>query len=1121
MSHYNSFGRTPAQRSIYDAEDSFDEGLGEQDFQNPYTGSRGTSRGRTSPFSSADREQGSYSSPHSAHMNSILSLLKTWDLQTEDIDALAQFPEDMITVETLPKLIRQIKAKRLQQTALPLPSRAPTENWVEFKHSRSGEHPLSRPQTRLYPHDDDTWRDIRPSGSTSPLRKSTVQVTEYNYVHSEGTSTSYESLGYGERPRGTRDRLYSESNSDFHGLDIDRGPQSLAAERSFVRSRGRTPFSYELDDFEGVTPRSFPHVCSLCDSDVHSSKDWDRHIHGTQHTEGRRILFKLYPEWQPVESGEGFPSDSHSLETHTGPDWYGGPPPDKYGGPGADKYGWPDPDTYGGPGPDTCSDEPQRERLSSTWDMGEMSRRDVIRHPTHGKGGCKVVCAKFKQGSISINQLLKMAKRIGTVVNQMMFPTKAFIEMRTPEQAANMVDYFSYNPVVMNGNTVQFSVASAIETLQKSPVVCFFNLPSGKEKYPELMALARKFGTVKGSLFLTTGVFVEMDKSEDAQKMVKYYATKPFRMKGRSITIKHSTKYWTLRTVSPDRHSGVRQERHRSLEHSSRRSPSRTRERTSSPRESSRKTKRENQREERETQQKKRLSEDGSDLMDLDSNSDYMEIDEETQDSEALDQAVVVSEDSTEVLADAWKVVSETRTQAPREQPEGLKVKTEKTGNQELKPSMKSQSQAEMGKPSTVGQRQSKPPRDEVLKGESQPATEKHEPSEGEDLFDANFPENLEFITLDDLEEEEDAEVSHLDPDRESPKLSSKESSKKTQEGTVVTVTDFSRGKEYVEDILLLAKPFGKVLHHLIQHNTNEALLEMSASEDAKRMVDFYSKNKELGLVCGKPVKICLSPSCKSVQDESMGKVVYIKQLPMVFYTDAEFVKIAQQFGRVKRYFLLRNRQEGFIEMENVEDAERMAKALINKRPRFKNSVLIVNKCKKYKTLTCGVRPMEQGEKRCTREDRSSSKEMGSKGQHGKSSRKSSGQGEDLKSDKDEVKNCKSVDSSDTKVVTGGASEGLPSGERESGASSSSGVTERLCKKDRTLKRRVQPAVSLGPYQRQNPVGREFVTRKLAYFCSLCKVFYTSQAKAKNTHCSSLVHYLRLKVYLGKKHKNS
>ncbi|KAI1887003.1 hypothetical protein AGOR_G00201570 [Albula goreensis] len=47
------------------------------------------------------------------------------------------------------------------------------------------------------------------------------------------------------------------------------------------------------------------------------------------------------------------------------------------------------------------------------------------------------------------------------------------------------------------------------------------------------------------------------------------------------------------------------------------------------------------------------------------------------------------------------------------------------------------------------------------------------------------------------------------------------------------------------------------------------------------------------------------------------------------------------------------------------------------------------------------------------------------------------------------------------------------------------------------------------------PLGVEFVVPRSGFYCKLCGLFYTSEEKAKTTHCRSTVHYRNLQKYLS------
>ncbi|XP_064876032.1 calponin homology domain-containing protein DDB_G0272472-like isoform X1 [Oncorhynchus nerka] len=99
------------------------------------------------------------------------------------------------------------------------------------------------------------------------------------------------------------------------------------------------------------------------------------------------------------------------------------------------------------------------------------------------------------------------------------------------------------------------------------------------------------------------------------------------------------------------------------------------------------------------------------------------------------------------------------------------------------------------------------------------------------------------------------------------------------------------------------------------------------------------------------------SKSKPSGRDQTPGRVIYVKNLPRGFYTDNDFLKIVKGFGRVHRYFLLRNGEEGFIEMERSSDATKALRELRYDGCKLYGQRLIILRSQKYKRLTTGWKP--------------------------------------------------------------------------------------------------------------------------------------------------------------------
>lgn len=184
--------------------------------ENPPLGNSGESHSSAKAHSSSDAGPGM----------STLNLYATLGLSPEDVDALAQIPENEISVETLPFLIMQLKTKRAKQ-------------------EEQGE--ASPPRVR---HQEDT-------GSKGHSRQDSPAAVGPRRSNSHGDTDYRRGEGY-RRPERTEGRRDSRHTRPSREKPSDSLP--------------RFPLSYQVDDFHGVTPKVFPHTCSLCNSMSNSSK---------------------------------------------------------------------------------------------------------------------------------------------------------------------------------------------------------------------------------------------------------------------------------------------------------------------------------------------------------------------------------------------------------------------------------------------------------------------------------------------------------------------------------------------------------------------------------------------------------------------------------------------------------------------------------------------------------------------------------------------------------------------------------------------------------------------------------------------------------------------------------
>ncbi|KAK7141548.1 hypothetical protein R3I93_015636 [Phoxinus phoxinus] len=1028
-----------------------------------------------------------------SHINTV-QLFASLGLSSTDLDVLAQVPEENLCMETLPHLLMLLKSRKTEAS----------------------------------------WGDM-PGGrlDCSSGQAQSRSQGDFDYTSMQETSgRGYDMLDYG-----SGDRQYSEfSHDSYRSLGMS---ASSPSDDMLMQRRMGSPSQRKVQDFLGVMPLMFPHVCSLCDFDVHSVMEWTQHTTGIRHSENRKLLLQMYPDWDPqIPSGRR--STSLSLDTKSRSDRLLG----------ADSIG-------GGL---------QRTGMSSSWgsDSSVGMTSKITSYSTASKIKSRVVVLKYDRKPKLTNSLFDLAKPFGTIRKHLVLKNmnKAFLELQTHEEALAMANYYQRKPAMLHGKEIQVYLSKELITIKKngrpvkdsrarekrdvSQVVFFYHLPREGDKKMELLKIARRFGTVEKHFFVDKGAYVQMGNAEDAEMLVKYYTVNPLTINGRSIRLNICTKYKTL-TVPPGKDEQGREEPARKSSGSSsaksrtgdkpksknrRSSTSKAKERSDKKQEEPKPDKKEEEPKPEEVEALGDEAGDEADVMeacdedgcDEDPSADDVDlscdpeqtseqapdIDDTNLEDEEDTEAQQVKNASSDETIENQKDSGEKQEETPLEEPVTSEAEQENTD--ELPKDLEEQNGDQT---------------------EDEGAEEDNEEQEGQ--TETDFPENMdEFVTLDELVEEEDAK-------RKDSKSKAKytSGSSKDRGFRVVNVVGFKRGHDYKDEILALAKPFGKVVRHLVLDVRPEAFLQFSTEKEARTMVSFYTRNA-LPSVCERPVRVYHSHTYPTIQS---GKVIYVGNIPTFKGSDASLLKVAEPFGKIRKYYLNRLRNECYIEMERGEDAEKMAEAYKEKRPKFEGKRLVVYVSRKFKQLKRGQKPPspETEDKRPLKRERSRENE----GQ-----RNSSGKSKDKKEDEPSVKKikvdepvadkAKEMESHREKESQNVSAEIVPEEKKESEEKESEDASElqnmetepeaedeETVASEKSVKTEektittapseIKPETShstLEPYDPNVPVGVEFV--KMGYYCRICFLFYSNEDTAKRIHCSSQAHYDKLKKYLEK-----
>ncbi|XP_071362759.1 matrin 3-like 1.2 [Trachinotus anak] len=1055
-----------------------------------------------------------------SNLGSTMKLFASLGLSPSDLDALAKIPEEDISVETLPHILMQLKNHKGdagdRRAASSMSSdaayRGGRDSWDDMHVGRMDSPSMGQGSARAQPSTD--------FGYSSRQDVSSSRGYGLNYSSSSGGG-------------GSRERPYSElSHHDSYG-GLGMGPPS--SDPVFMQRRMGSPSNGKVQDFLGVMPPMFPHVCSLCDFDVHSTMEWNQHTNGLRHAENRRLLLDMYPEWDPgMASGRG----GGVLET---------------------------PNLSAGLlGPAPMSSAQTAGGMSSSWGGGGGPGLSGNNHLGQNKLRSRVVVVKYDRKPLSNKTLFAFTEPFGCLREHLVLKNKAFLEMNSHEEAQDMVNYYEQHPAALYGKPITFYLSKRLMVIEKderasdrsrdrpvrevkghgSQVVFFSNLPREEEKKKELLTIAGRFGVVEKHLFLTDQAFVQLGTPEDAEMLVKYYSVNPLTIKGRPIRLNICTKYKTL-TVNRRQGGSTgdsRSQRSGGPHVSSSSSSSNSGTRTSSNSRTSSSSKSSSSSRTREEEEKKREENKGK-------AEEEPAIEEEVS-------GVMEGEDGGEggVEEQEEQETDGGRKGEEPEKEESVKETVEESsgGVQEEQVSDADGDDVTDDTPghvggTEVGAKQWVEPERRTEPTEIEPSTEEHENKEpttepGErsealeeappsDMLDEDFLENMEdFVTLDELAEEEDEDLEDYD------------TIDKTRKGgmRVVNIVGFRRGYNFLNELLGLAKPFGKVVKHLVLDLRPEAYLQFATEEEARAMAKFYNSNVTAS-VCGRPVRVSHSMTYPTIQCGS-SRVVYVGQIPSSKYSDEAVLKLAEPYGKVRKYFLNRIKRECFIEMEKAEDAEKMAEDCKTTPPKFNGKRLIVYVSRKYRQLKhghrCPTATKRESSSTTTKPSKHPEEPAAKKSKLEKKPEEKEGEEEKLKEQDEKEEEEEKVETQSSEVSGGEEKREENSAEKNPEVSDEklkSGKVELQEVKQEEQMEEMEistnqngqteapppaenkPSVAslpLPPYDPDTPMGVEHV--KMGYYCRVCFLFYSNEDTAKKTHCSSQTHYDKLQKYLEK-----
>ncbi|XP_059190582.1 zinc finger protein 638-like isoform X2 [Centropristis striata] len=287
------------------------------------------------------------------------SILASFGLSNEDLEVLSHYPDDQLTPDTLPFILRDIQINKSGSQKTVASSSSFSRNIHDMPLPPSHSSPLARSRSPEVPSlltVTQTAGKVIDYGHASRAKdeSSTRETFKREPLSSERTVKMYQSsLSSSSAPKLDKaerrqvrlehsesskhgDQDYRRTCSDIRKSDrspgrefpqssksrnLDRdyrrdGPKSRpssetksdsSSRRSLSSSSGSKPHNSSkklptptmISDFSAVSPKVYPHTCSLCHTQCEQEKDWVDHINTVNHTAACRDLRNKYPDWKP------------------------------------------------------------------------------------------------------------------------------------------------------------------------------------------------------------------------------------------------------------------------------------------------------------------------------------------------------------------------------------------------------------------------------------------------------------------------------------------------------------------------------------------------------------------------------------------------------------------------------------------------------------------------------------------------------------------------------------------------------------------------------------------------------------------------------------------------------
>uniref|UniRef100_A0A8C4V3U9 Zinc finger protein 638 n=1 Tax=Falco tinnunculus TaxID=100819 RepID=A0A8C4V3U9_FALTI len=239
------------------------------------------------------------------------SILASFGLSNEDLEELSRYPDDQLTPENMPLILREIRMRKMGHSLSGLHTQSRGEETIggtsggaavkskviDYGHaSKYGytEDPLEVHAYNPEVLTEDPLEPAIPPHVMPPMTQPPFSaeilaaMSQHERIqHESGTSQSnaQSSSGAGQKPFQTQ--AEGPIKSPFGIVKASWLPVFPQSDAQKIK---RLPTPSMMNDYYATSPRIFPHMCSLCNIECTHMKDWILHQNTPSHIESCRQL---------------------------------------------------------------------------------------------------------------------------------------------------------------------------------------------------------------------------------------------------------------------------------------------------------------------------------------------------------------------------------------------------------------------------------------------------------------------------------------------------------------------------------------------------------------------------------------------------------------------------------------------------------------------------------------------------------------------------------------------------------------------------------------------------------------------------------------------------------------